>query len=290
MSHQSLKDLVDVTGTPSDGQVLKYTASSTSWEPADESGGGGGGSSDTPYFEMWDFGSADTNAQTKMAMPLHVPTSAKILNNTIASNRLALVTDSHWTTCTFDSSFDNSYHFQRSTTYQYYIEVDYTVKLDNSADIADSIVVRLNDTGDNNSGSGGYNKSGYLAGTGVGAQKVVNFVASNKFTVSTHNYPSLNPHYGYGGGNSAPGTTESSPYEAYDAGTYLNFRAGWLFTPTTSNSNTSQAVTPSFISLTNSASAWGNSSSGALHFNHSNATIYNPLTVMHRKVRVVQLA
>ena len=42
MSHQSLKDLVDVTGAPTDGQVLKYTASSTSWEPADESGGGGG--------------------------------------------------------------------------------------------------------------------------------------------------------------------------------------------------------------------------------------------------------
>ena len=63
MSHQSLKDLVDVTGTPSDGQILKYTASSTSWGPAAESGGGG-----PEYLEIWDNGT--TNGKAQSAYPL----------------------------------------------------------------------------------------------------------------------------------------------------------------------------------------------------------------------------
>tara|TARA_Y100000310_G_scaffold286450_1_gene310605 strand:+ start:437 stop:1243 length:807 start_codon:yes stop_codon:yes gene_type:complete len=58
MSHQSLKDLVDVTGTPSDGQVLKYTAGSTSWEPADESGGG---SSGAEYLELYEQNHGNSN-------------------------------------------------------------------------------------------------------------------------------------------------------------------------------------------------------------------------------------
>ena len=50
MSHQSLNDLTNVSGSPTDGQILKYTASSSSWGPATESGGG---SSGPEYLEIW---------------------------------------------------------------------------------------------------------------------------------------------------------------------------------------------------------------------------------------------
>ena len=250
-------------------------------------------SSVTPYFEMWDFGSSDTNSATSMAMPLYVPTSAEILNNTISSSRLALVTDSHWSTCSFESAFDNSYHFQRSTSYKYYIEIDYTVKLDDSADVADSMVVRINDTGNNNSGAGGSNYNGFLAaGATSSDQKVVNFTTYEKFTVGGgHSLSSVNPHYGYGGSNIQPQTTNTA-YEAYAAGSYMNFKAAWTFTPNTLAANPSPAVAPSLLSLVNSSlSGWPSSSADSLQFHYgTTGTIYNPVTIMHRKVKVTQLA
>ena len=45
MSHKlidKLSDLSDISGTPSDGQVLTYAAASSDWQPATASGGGGG--------------------------------------------------------------------------------------------------------------------------------------------------------------------------------------------------------------------------------------------------------
>ena len=55
MSHQSLNDLTDVTGSPTDGQILKYTASSSSWGPAAESGGGGASKPDVTAIASGDF-------------------------------------------------------------------------------------------------------------------------------------------------------------------------------------------------------------------------------------------
>ena len=294
MSHQKLEDLVNFTGTATDGQILKYTASSTSWGPADESGGGGGGSSDTPYFEMWDLGSADSNSGTSGAMPLYVPSSAKILNNTIDTSRLALVTDSSWSSLglTFNAAFNDSYMFKRSSTGLYYIEIDYTVKLDNSSDIGDALVVRVNDVGDNIAGSGAPSKNGFLAGSETTFDaKVVSFDTYTRFTHgSTHQNSPYHAQYGYANVQ-YPGTTNAA-YEAYDAGTYMHFKAGWTFGVNPSNSNQSNAICPSLQSIVDSTmTGWPSNAYDSLQFNYkASGTIYNQPTIMHRKVRVVQLA
>ena len=74
------------------------------------------------------------------------------------------------------------------------------------------------------------------------------------------------------------------------------YKAGWTFTPTSTNSsdNDCDAFTPSLLSLTDSSYAntvGASNDSDTLNFNYATSPPpHNPVTVMHRKVRVVQLA
>jgi hypothetical protein len=59
---EKLSNLTDVTGTPTDGQSLTYSTSTTKWAPSTVSGGGGGGSSIKGYcFYSTTYGGGSGN-------------------------------------------------------------------------------------------------------------------------------------------------------------------------------------------------------------------------------------
>ena len=124
MSHQSLKDLTDVTGSPTDGQILKYTASSSSWGPAAESGGG---SSGAEYFESWSYGTAGTVADGGLLLDTSSPTY--IVHNSIPAASLFKRADAP-SGISYDSgtwgasAYDNMYWIGQSSTAKYLLEVE----------------------------------------------------------------------------------------------------------------------------------------------------------------------
>jgi hypothetical protein len=128
MSHQSLKDLTDVTGSPSDGQILKYN--SGAWGPADESGGG---SSGAEYLEIYEEG--DSLSKGTFACLVGGGT---LLHNSISSSD-AYRKDSAPSGIQFDSKYDSSdfdslFFFHKSATSKYLLECDYMVKHANTSD------------------------------------------------------------------------------------------------------------------------------------------------------------
>ena len=130
MSHQSLEDLVNVTGTPADNKILKY--SSGSWSPADESGGG---SSGAEYLEIYEEG--DSLSLGTFACLVGGGT---LLHNSISSSD-AYRKDSAPSGIQFDSKynssdFDDLYFFHNSSSSKYLMECDYMVKHASTSDHA----------------------------------------------------------------------------------------------------------------------------------------------------------
>lgn len=133
MSHQSLENLLDFSGTSAEGKVLKYTNSSSSWGPEDGSGGAAG----PTMLEIWDEGSTDG----KSAHPLYVGNSATIVYNSIDSSRLAKKSD-------LDSSYfsgggsawdDNTFFVLPSATAKYLLRLEYMIRYGSSSDVSNTV-------------------------------------------------------------------------------------------------------------------------------------------------------
>ena len=168
MSHQSLKDLVDVTGTPTDGQVLKYIAGSTSWSPADESGGGG--SNSIEYLEIYERGS---DLEGKRNALLYAP-SSQIQKNTISTSDIdakSNISGSY----TFDSWWeDDVYFIKPSSSAKYILEARIVVRQNDS-----SRTLRTCKLGYVSSSTSGYNNPTSGSTYNWTFPKIVSFTESN---------------------------------------------------------------------------------------------------------------
>lgn len=113
MSHQSLKDLTNVTGSPSDGQILKFT--SNTWSPASEGG------DPAPCLEIWGTGST---IDGKSAHPLFVGSGGYVIQNGIAASRVSK--KSSLSSYTFNSNWDDdTYFITPSASAKYMLIVHY---------------------------------------------------------------------------------------------------------------------------------------------------------------------
>lgn len=137
MSHQSLKDLTDVTGSPTDGQILKYTASSSSWGPAAESGGG---SSGAEYLELYQD-QRSVNSQgyyyVKQAAIFANAPAGTIMHNSlpaaVAFKRANAPTGINYSTKMQSSDYDDVFWFRPNSSDKYIVELDYLVKYNSSS-------------------------------------------------------------------------------------------------------------------------------------------------------------
>jgi len=123
MSHQSLSDLTDVTGSPADGKILKYN--SGVWGPADESGGG---SSGAEYIEIFDEGDPLTTAYP--ALLLWFPDSS-IIHNSLSSGdlvRFADISDTSGFNAAWNSTFNDVRWLKASSSDKYYVEATFWVR------------------------------------------------------------------------------------------------------------------------------------------------------------------
>ena len=133
MSHQSLEDLIDFSGTSAEGKVLKYTSSSTSWGPEDSSGGAGG----PTMLEIWDEGSTDA----KSAHPLYVGDSAVVAHNSIAASRVAKKGDlaSSYFSGGGSAWDDDTFFILPSATAKYLLILEYMVRYGSSSDASNTL-------------------------------------------------------------------------------------------------------------------------------------------------------
>ena len=128
MSHQSLEDLVNVTGTPADNKILKY--SSGSWSPSDESGGGG--SSGAEYLEIFQIGDSEDMG----GMLLNTSgTYTEIIHNSIPTTSVCKRADAtgigfnHFSHSDYDDVFWALHH----ASAKYLVEVDMLINYDSSS-------------------------------------------------------------------------------------------------------------------------------------------------------------
>ena len=129
MSHQSLEDLVNVSGSPADGKILKYN--SGAWGPADESGGGSSGAEYLEIFKKGDststgallFDAGGTNTEV-----LHnsIPV-ASVFKKADAPSGIGFHSNNFG-----QSTYDNVY-FIKQNTGNYLCEVTYLVLFSGSS-------------------------------------------------------------------------------------------------------------------------------------------------------------
>ena len=135
MSHQSLNDLTNVSGSPTDGQILKYTASSSSWGPATESGGG---SSGPEYLEIWQE-ATHGNYLTRATWATEAP-SGTIVHNSMPAGvcftRANAPVGVTYSTERQNTDYDNILWFRHSSTDTYLLEVDYLIKHEDTSEYA----------------------------------------------------------------------------------------------------------------------------------------------------------
>ena len=130
MSHQSLNDLTNVTGSPSDGQILKYQSGSSSWAPADESGGG---SSGAEYLEIFESG----DSASLGGYCLHTGGGSKVIHNSIPSasvyKRADAPSATNFNTDWQASTYDDIFWIANSATDKYVIEITLLLNHSNSS-------------------------------------------------------------------------------------------------------------------------------------------------------------
>ena len=128
MSHQSLEDLVNVSGAPADGKILKYN--SGAWGPADESGGGSSGAEYIEIFEKGDTASLGGYC-------LYTGGASKVIHNSIPSasvyKRADAPTSINYTSDWQTSTYDNIFWIANSATDKYVIEITLLLNHSNSS-------------------------------------------------------------------------------------------------------------------------------------------------------------
>ena len=125
MSHQSLRDLTDVSGSPENGQTLKYN--SGSWAPADENG--------AQYIEFFDESERTSEQNPYSPAILTWFPDSTIVHNSMPSGEIVRFEDISDT-----SGFNNgwgSFHndirwIKASATAKYYIDAVFWVRYANS--------------------------------------------------------------------------------------------------------------------------------------------------------------
>ena len=132
MSHQSLEDLGNVSGSPANGKILKYN--SGAWGPADESGGG---SSGAEYFEFYQWGDSldrgglllDTGGTSTYIVHNSIP-SANLFKKADAPTGLIFHADTFG-----DGTYNDVYWFAKDATDQYFVEVTLVVHYDSTTTV-----------------------------------------------------------------------------------------------------------------------------------------------------------
>jgi hypothetical protein len=126
MSHQSLKDLTDVTGSPSDGQTLKYN--SGAWAPADDSSG-------AQYIEFFDDSPRfDPASPYYPGILIWFPDSA-VTHDSIPSGEIVKfedISDKSGFNSMWGTNHNHTRWIKASNTAKYYINVIIWVRYANS--------------------------------------------------------------------------------------------------------------------------------------------------------------
>lgn len=129
MSHQSLEDLVNVSGSPADGKILKYN--SGAWGPADESGGG---SSGAEYLEIFEHGDAADMGGYLLGSG---GTNASIIHNSIPQASVFKRADAPvgitYSSDYQHSSYNDVFWIAYDASAEYLVEIDMLVKYDSSS-------------------------------------------------------------------------------------------------------------------------------------------------------------